>query len=212
MKKKIMGFYELFYIFLFGCLFGYMIELLWSLYRRGIIINHTALVVGPFNIVYGFAAVFFVVFLYKYRNDNIIKLFVIVFIVGSLLEYLLSFSMEKLVGFVAWNYKKYFLNINGRICLKYSILWGILGVIWIRYICPVVIDFIRGFNRKKGEIIKNIIIVFLVFDSILTLQAINRAKDYEKGITPSNKYEELLDRFFGMDYLNNMFNYRWNKK
>jgi hypothetical protein len=55
-------------------------------------------------------------------------------------------------------------------------------------------------------------IVFLIFDEALTVQAIERAKEKDRGIEASNKYEEFLDNTFNRDYLNNMFNRRWNKK
>ena len=81
MKEKDIAFYELFYIFLFGCVFGYIIEVLWSFYRHHIFINHTALIIGPFNVVYGVAAVVFSFILYKYRNEKTIKLFLLSFVV-----------------------------------------------------------------------------------------------------------------------------------
>ncbi len=212
MEEKKLGFYELFYIFIAGCLFGYVIEVLWSFYRHHIFINHTALVIGPFNVVYGVSALTLSYILNKYRKENIFKLFIISFIIGTILEYTLSLVMEKMGGFVAWNYSRYFLNINGRVCLKYSIYWGILGVIWIKYIHPLVLIVIKSFNPKKAKIIMNFLIVFLLADTFLTFQAIDRAKEYEKGIPPESKYEEYLDKYYGIEYLNNMYNYRWNKK
>ena len=212
MEKRKLGFFEYFYIFLMGCLFGYVVEVLWSFYRHHIFINHTALVVGPFNIVYGISAVVLSMFLKKYRNDNVIKLFFVSFVMGTVLEYALSFTMEKMAGFVAWDYSKYFLNINGRVCLKYSIFWGILGIAWIKYIYPLTIKIIDNFDKKKAVYFMNFLIVFLLADGFLTLQAIDRAKEYEKGIPPGSKYEEYLDNYFGVDYLDNMYNYRWNKR
>ena len=212
MEEKKLGFYELFYIFIAGCLFGYVIEVLWSFYRHHIFINHTALVIGPFNVVYGVSALTLSYILNKYRKENIFKLFIISFIIGTILEYTLSLVMEKMGGFVAWNYSRYFLNINGRVCLKYSIYWGILGVIWIKYIHPLVLIVIKSFNPKKAKIIMNFLIVFLLADTFLTFQAIDRAKEYEKGIPPESKYEEYLDNYYDIEYLNNMYNYRWNKK
>ena len=212
MEEKKLGFYELFYIFIAGCLFGYVIEVLWSFYRHHIFINHTALVIGPFNVVYGVSALTLSYILNKYRKENIFKLFIISFVIGTILEYTLSLVMEKMGGFVAWYYSRYFLNINGRVCLKYSIYWGILGVIWIKYIHPLVLRVIKSFNPKKAKTIMNFLIVFLLADTFLTFQAIDRAKEYERGIPPESKYEEYLDKYYGIEYLNNMYNYRWNKK
>ena len=211
-KSDEFKFYNCFYIFIFGCLFGYIVEVLWSYYRHGIFINHSALVIGPFNVVYGISGLVFSYLLYKYREDNVIKLFLISFFIGSILEYSLSFGMEKLVGFVAWNYSRYPLNINGRICLKYSIFWGLLGVIWIKYIYPLLKNLIDMIPKKIGIKLKNVLIIFLLCDYVFSLQAVDRAKRYEVGIPPQSRYERFLDEYFGIDYLNNMFNYRWGKK
>ena len=108
MEEKKMSFYDMFYIFIFGCLFGYVVEVIWSFLRHHIFINHTALVIGPFDIVYGISAVVLSLVLYKYRNDHFIKVFFMSFVVGMVLEYIFSFAMEKISGFVAWDYSKYF--------------------------------------------------------------------------------------------------------
>ena len=212
METKKMDFYELFYIFIFGCLFGYVVEVIWSFYKLHMFINHTALIIGPFNIVYGISAMVFSVFLNKYRNCNVMKLFLLSFIVGTILEYILSYSMEQIAGFVAWNYSNYMFNINGRVCLRYSMFWGLLGLLWIKYFCPFLQKIIEGFNRKIATIFMYLLIVFLIVDAFFTFQAVNRAKEYERGIPPRNEYEQYLDDHYGVDYLNNMYNNRWGKK
>ena len=58
----------------------------------------------------------------------------------------------------------------------------------------------------------HILIVFLIFDTILTFSAVNRGKAFEKGLPPTNRYEEFLDNNFGVAYLNNMYNNRWNRR
>ena len=57
-----------------------------------------------------------------------------------------------------------------------------------------------------------VLTVFLILDFALTRCAVHRAKEFERGLPPSNKFEEFLDDNFGLSYLNNMYNNRWNKK
>lgn len=212
MSKDKLSFHDIFYIFLFGCIFGWIVEGIWSYLKRGILINHSALVIGPFNVVYGVSAVVLTLFLYKMKEKKYIQIFGISFAVGTVLEYLMSFIMEKLVGFVAWNYSKKPFNINGRVCLMYSIFWGILGLVWIKLIYPQIQKIINKFNKRYSNKVMIFMIVFLMFNTILTFAAVNRGKEFEKGIAPQNKFEKVLDNYFGVDYLNNMFNNRWNKK
>ncbi len=207
MKK--LNYYNLFYIFIFGCLAGYVIEFLWTFLKKGVLINHSAVVIGPFNFAYGICAIAFTILLYRYRDLSNFKIFVLSFVGGSILEYIMSWGMELVVGFSAWDYSEKFLNINGRIALMYSFFWGVLGVLWIKYAYPLVMKLIAKIKPKVGKIIMVSLSIFLVFDIILTVVAVNRAKDWEKGIPASNKFEELLDNTFNRDYLKNMFNNSW---
>lgn len=49
--------YKLLYIFVISSVCGYFIELIWTLARKGVFINHSAVVIGPFNFAYGICAV-----------------------------------------------------------------------------------------------------------------------------------------------------------
>lgn len=208
MKKKL-NFYNLFYIFIIASVFGYVIEFLWTFFKKGVLINHSAVVIGPFNFAYGICAIMLTILLNKYRDSSYLKIFLLSFIYGSILEYIMSLGMELVIGFSAWDYSKKFMNINGRIALMYSIFWGILGVLWIKFIYPWIVKLIEKINIKVGKIIIVCLSIFLFFDVVLTFSAINRAKEEQKGILPSNKYEEFLDNTFNKDYLKNMFNNNW---
>lgn len=212
MQKTKLSFHDIFYIFIFGCFFGWIVEGIWTYLKKGMIINHSALVIGPFNIVYGIGAVVLTLFLYKIKDKNNLEIFGISFFIGTILEYVMSFLMEKIVGFVAWNYSKKPFNIHGRVCLQYSIFWGFLGIIWIKLIYPIIKKIIDKFNKIESVKLMKITIIFLIFDCALTLGAIERAKEYEQNIPPKNMLDEVYDKYFGVDYLNNMYNNRWNKK
>lgn len=212
MQENKITLHNIFYIFLFGCFFGWIVEGIWSLLKRGILINHSALIIGPFNIVYGVGAIVLTLCLYKLKDKGYISIFGASFAIGTVLEYVMSFLMEKIVGFVAWNYSKKPFNINGRVCLLYSAFWGILGIVWIKLVYPQIQKIIDKFNQLESIKLMKITIIFLIFDTLLTFGAIDRAKKFEQKIPPSNKIEEIYDKYFGVDYLNNMFNNRWNKK
>lgn len=205
MKK----FYNMFYLFIIGSVLGYIVEFFWTLLRKGVFINHSAVVLGPFNFAYGFCAVVLTLLLYKFKNDSVIKIFCLSFIGGSILEYIMSFGMELILGFTAWDYSNYFLNINGRICFLFSLFWGILGVIWIKLLYPKIEKQLQKIEEEKSKIIVTSLVTFLILDTLLTFSAIARARSLDKGIPPSNGYETFLDNTFNKDYLKNMFNNNW---
>ncbi len=105
------------------CLVSVIIEMLWCLVSRGYIESRAGLVYGPFNLLYGFGAVVLTVTLYKFRNRGAWISFLGGIIVGSVVEYVCSWGQELVFGTRSWDYSKMPFNINGRICLLYSIFW-----------------------------------------------------------------------------------------
>jgi len=65
MKNKY--FCKLFYIFIIGSVLGWVIEGLYTLIKKGVLINHSALVIGPFNVVYGISSCILTLLLAKYK-------------------------------------------------------------------------------------------------------------------------------------------------
>ena len=201
--------YNLFYIFIIGSVAGWYIEGLWTFLKKGVIINHSAVVIGTFNMIYGICAIVLTICLYKFKDKSSFKIFILSFIICSLLEYLMSYLMEITFGFTAWNYSKKFLNINGRISLLYSIMWGFLGILWIKYCYPKIDKLINKMDRKVGQKFIVFLVIFLSLDGLFTICAMNRARDFDKGLKPQNKFEEYLDKTFNSEYLKNMFNNNW---
>ena len=201
--------YKLLYIFIITSICGYFVELVWSLVTKGILINHSAVVIGPFNFAYGICGVVLTLLLYKFKDESYLKIFLLSFIGGSILEYIMSWGMELVLGFTAWDYSNSFLNINGRICLLFSIFWGILGILWIKILYPQIEKMLNKINPKIYKIVIICITIFLLFDILLTVSSVNRAREADKGIPPSNGYERFLDNTFNSKYLKNMFNNNW---
>ena len=201
--------YKLLYIFIIASVCGYFIELIWTLVTKGIFINHSAVVIGPFNFAYGICSVALTLLLYRFKDESYLKIFLLSFIGGSILEYIMSWGMELVLGFTAWDYSNRFLNINGRICLLFSIFWGVLGVLWIKFIYPEIDKLLKKINPKIYDAVAICLTIFLIFDIALTASSVSRAHEADKGIAPSNGYERFLDNTFNSKYLKNMFNNKW---
>ena len=205
MKKS----YELLYIFVITSILGYFIEFFWTLLTKGVVINHSAVVIGPFNFAYGICGVALTLLLFKFKDESYLKIFLLSFIGGSILEYIMSWGMELVLGFTAWDYSNRFLNINGRICLLYSIFWGVLGILWIKFIYPQLTNILNKMKPKTYKIVAICLTIFLFLDILLTIGSVTRAKEADRGIEPANKYERFLDNTFNSKYLKNMFNNNW---
>ena len=59
-------------------------------------------------------------------------------LVTSVIEYITGFLLEKLFATKWWDYSTYRFNIHGRVCLRNSLMFGVLSVIAARVIDPVV--------------------------------------------------------------------------
>lgn len=201
--------YDLFHIFIITSVCGYFIELIWTFLTKGIFINHSAVVIGPFNFAYGICGIVLTLLLYRFKDESYLKIFILSFIGGSILEYIMSWGMELVLGFTAWDYSDKFLNINGRICLSFSIFWGLLGILWIKILYPPIEKLLERIPPNIYKTVAICLFIFIILDILLTISCVNRARAADQGIPPNNSYESFLDNTFNSKYLKNMFNNNW---
>lgn len=124
--------------------------------------------------IYGVGAVIIIVFS-QYFNKNNITLFLGGYIIGSVTEYATSFLVEIILHTKWWDYSNNILNVNGRVCLLYSIFWGILTIFLVKKFNPLldkVMDKIKSkIPHKLLKGIVSFIIIFLIIDCITTCYA-----------------------------------------
>ena len=188
--------YKLFLILFIGSIAGFLVESAWCFVRHGYIESRAGLVYGPFSPIYGIGAFFLTLMLYRYRNRGAIYSFFGGFIAGSVVEYVCSYAQETLFGSVSWDYSNIPLNINGRVCLLYSIFWGALGVIWIKSIYPRLSVYVLMIPNKIGKALVWILLVFMVFDSVLSAFAVYRWSERVKGVKAESAVSVFLDNRF----------------
>ena len=200
-----LNFYKLFIIFFSGSFIGVLIELFWCYLRNGYLESRSGLVYGPFNLVYGIGALVLTLALYKYRNRSWSFSFLGGFITGSVVEYLCSYFQELLFGSTSWDYSNIPFNLNGRICLLYSVFWGLLGILWIKKIYPRLSSWILAIPDKFGKIAVWILFVFIVFNSAVSLMAVYRWAERINNKAPSNQLEVMLDNRFNDERLEKIY-------
>ena len=130
---------------------------------------------GPYIPVFGFGALFMISLLGKYRNDIII-LFILSAVLCSTVEYFTSLLMEKIFKLRWWDYSKDKYNINGRICLKNGFLFGIGGVLIVRYFHPILENFLLSLNQNTIIIVGWIFAGIIIIDTIISTFTISKLK------------------------------------
>lgn len=193
---KGLNIYKLLIICFVGSFVGVVIEVLWCLLRNGYIESRAGLVYGPFNLLYGAGAVALTVCLYKFRNRGAWISFLGGMIIGSVVEYICSWGQELVFGSRSWDYSNMPFNINGRICLVYSVFWGFLGVLWIKKIYPRMAMWILKIPNRIGRIITWVLLAFFVFNAFMSAVSIYRWSQRLEGVAPSNSFWELVDDRF----------------
>ena len=167
-EKKITLKQIIWYSIIFS-IFGLIIETLFCYITTGGIESRKGLIWGPFCPVYGVGATILIVLLDKYKNNSV-KLFLLGSIAGNIIEYALSYILEAMYGTRFWDYSYLDWNLNGRICINYSVFWGILAILLIKLIKPQIDKLI---NKIPNSNILNItMIVLIMIDCFATIWAI----------------------------------------
>lgn len=199
------NFYKLILICFLAAFFGVVFETIWGYFKSGYVESQAALVYGPFNMLYGIGGVFLAVTLYPLRNKNFLWAFLVGFVVGSVVEYACAWLEDLLFGCKSWDYSSLPFNLHGRICLAYSLIWGVLGVLWVKLCYPWICKAFLKIPDKPGRIFCWIVFAFLAINSIITLLAIFRWSQRFDQIPPSNDFWAFIDRQFHDDRMKLIF-------
>lgn len=191
-----MNFYKIALICFSGSFAGVIVEMLWCLITNGYIESRAGLVYGPFNLLYGVGAVAVSLALYRYRNRRTFISFAGGMLAGSAIEYLLSWAQEAVFGSVSWDYSHLPFNLNGRICLLYSIFWGFLGVFWIKSLYPRLAKWILKIPNDIGKAVTIALCIVFLFDAVVSTLAVERWSRRLSDTAPDTAYGRFMDEHF----------------
>lgn len=192
---------KLFLLFVVGSIIGCFLETCFALIVEGHFEIRVGLVYGPFIPIYGLGAVLLTLTLSRFYKSPFIALFAISGAVGATFEYFCSWVQEMVFGTISWDYSHMPFNIDGRTCLAYALMWGTLGVVWVRELYPLFSRLIEKIPPKIGYITTLVFVVFMVFNVFISSAAQLRAAERDEGKPASNAFAEYLDKRFSDEYL-----------
>lgn len=198
-------FTKLFYLFVIGSFIGTILETIWAFCVDGHFEMRVGMVYGPFIPVYGGGACFLTAALYKLYKLNDTLVFVISAFVGAGFEYFCSWLQEQIFGTVSWDYSDTPFNLDGRTNLMYALIWGFLGLVWVRYLYPWTAKLIEKIPKRAGAIITTFLIVFMAFNGFVSVTATARWTHRTEGVPASNSFEEYLDEKFDNEKMEFLF-------
>lgn len=123
---------------IYACL-GWVVEVVYHVVACGVVVNRGFLN-GPVCPIYGFGMLF-ILYLLLPVSDNLVVLFFGGMLITTAIELFGGWILEKLFSMRWWDYSEEHFNLNGYICLKFSIAWGIGVVLAVRILHAIVQDF-----------------------------------------------------------------------
>ncbi len=100
---------------------------------------------GPSCPIYGFGAIF-VILMLSWLDNYPLLVFILGIIITSLIEYFTSWLLEMLFHIMWWDYSQRKFNINGRVCLRNSFLFGCMSIFVIYFLHPSVSSFVGSIS------------------------------------------------------------------
>lgn len=159
--KRILA-YFIIYSFL-----GFIIETIFGMLTKGVVESRQSCLYGPFCCIYGLGAAVMIPGLQKFKKRNW-TLFLAGAVEGSVVEYIISWIGEMIFHIKWWDYSNMPFDINGRICLLFTIFWGVLALVLIRLINPYIERFIDKIPAKLFSVITIGGTILLILDLLIT--------------------------------------------
>ena len=181
----------------FGCYYEMILEFVKRFIKDGTIFWETrsAVLYGPFNVIYGLGAVIVLLILGR-KYMRWYKVFIYGSLIGGLFEYICSFLQEKITSTTSWNYSHQLLSINGRTTIPIMIGWGLICLIFIKWIYPHLSNLIESIPNKTGTIILSILMILLCIDMLLSFSAVLRQNFRQNNMKPISFFGEFLDKYY----------------
>jgi len=192
-----------FWTFVLGSILGVIIETIWCLIKNRKFESRKGVIFGPFNPLYGIAAVTLSFSINFSSNKSLGYVFITGAVIASFIEYVCSYYQEKFTGTVSWNYKDFKWNLNGRINLVYSIMWGFLTLFWAKTFMPMINDAMPFFYERKFLTITSALL--MAADCIISFAACIRRKQRRDKVYAHTKFEKHLDYFYNDEVMDKVY-------
>ena len=183
------GYYKLVSLFFLGAFLGDITETIFCLITAGELMSRSSVVYGPFSIVWGLGCAMLTALLYRYKDRNLLFLFIAGTVLGGAYEYICSVFTELVFGTVFWDYSGFALNLGGRINLLYCFFWGIAAIVWFKGVYPLLSKWIEKFPYRPGAVLCNCMVVFMIFNIIISGLALTR---YTERNNESFRSEQVM--------------------
>lgn len=153
---------NLFIYFLIYSFIGWLAETIYMSIYHGHIVKRGFLI-GPLCVVYGIGSISVIYVLNRVKSHPFL-LFIGATIITSVVELFAGVFLSLVSQKRLWDYSGNLFNLYGYICLRNSIMWGIISMFLIYIIHPNLIKFLCTIPVRIKEKIFYSTFIFLVLD------------------------------------------------
>lgn len=200
-------YFTLFWLFVAGSMFGLAVETIFHAIVYGGYESRAGLVWGPFSPIYGMGAVLLTVSLNRFHHSHNLIIFIVSMVLGSAIEYTASWLMEVLWGAIAWDYAGTFGSIGGRTNFAFGVMWGLLGLLWVRIAMPLVKRAFSHVNARTttAKALTAAASVLMALNIAITVLALDRESQRAQGMPAVTWEQRALDEWFPQPYMQEHF-------
>jgi uncharacterized membrane protein len=194
--------YLILWLFFIYSFLGVIVEMIFCLVVEGVLESRSGLLYVPLRPIYGLGGVAMTLFLQVSREP--VLLFLFGMLVASVIEYGAGLVVEKAFGTVAWDYSNKRWNLHGRICLQFSLCWGLLALLVGYVLDPFFFSVVTAVDRSLGEMMLAVLLLATLLAGMITAAALLRIRKRvtalgervpnEPTSVPARVWERLIDR------------------
>ena len=163
-----------FWYFLFYSFLGYLLEKLFARATHAERQVRKCFLLLPLCPVYGLALCALLLTGAE-RVENLTILLLRGVAVTTAVEYAVHWGYDKLLGVQFWDYTRTKISVNGRVCLPFSGVWGVLSAAAVRFVQPM----LRSFAAALPDAWALPVLLLLTFDAALTIRVLRAYHDTE---------------------------------
>lgn len=199
MLRKLLG------IYMFCGIGGFLIETVWCWIDFQKFTSRTSNLFFPISCVWGIGGIVLYLLTKRNRWNKCGYIFLKCMVLGTLYEFLCGYFGEKMFGVTFWDYSGFPLHIGKYINVPFCLVWGLLGVLWVKKIYPAIKNNIKVLDRNGKKIWLNILMLFMILSQLFTGMALLRMYERQNGIAAKNGIERMMDVYFTDQLLQKFF-------
>ncbi len=202
-----LSWYQIVIIFLVGSFLGLCLEEVWMYVTAGLTESRVGLVWGPFSPLYGFGCVFLTLMAWWFRKHNTQwwVVFLVSALLGGLLEQGTGWFMEYYLQAYSWSYLHLPDHISQWVAWRFLFFWGLIGLIWYRYIMPEVVYIIGMSSTYRQVLFVGLLALYLAADIFMTVSCFYCKAERDRGIAPHNSFEVWVDEHYTNEFIEARF-------